>query len=202
MVNCYIFCLFVGMSSFLKKNKALFLRNSLWAIGVLFCLIAFHHPVLAQKPGKEKIEIQFPEDIKWKREKVKTETASIRHEVFTPRNPSENEKVVKVDVLTIDKRFFPVSVKETLENSWKLRQSICPNSSLDIVYQEKDDKGVKLIYILKNPAPTNCTEPAWIFLAAEGPTALHTIEVRINKDLFDSEISEKWIEILKNRVIK
>src|SRR5690606_21985197 len=86
MVNCYIFCLFVGMSSFLKKNKALFLRNSLWAIGVLFCLIAFHHPVLAQKPGKEKIEIQFPEDIKWKREKVKTESASIRHEVFTPRN--------------------------------------------------------------------------------------------------------------------
>lgn len=204
MVNCYSFCLFVIMM--LKMIRGIF--------SVIVCfliLIGNYSSVFAQKPGKEKIEIKFPAEIKWKKSKIKGESASIRQEIFTPSSSEGDHGIIKVDVLTIDKRFYPISARETFENSWQLRQSICPNSSLDVLFQEKDEKGVKIIYVLQNPNSQQdstkgeeaiCQEPVWFFMAAEGPTAMHTIEVHIENGKFNSEISKRWVEILKNRVIK
>lgn len=164
---------------------------------------------LAQKPGKERIELQFPKDVKWKSTKNKKDTPSIRGFTWTPQLEKEGTyPVLKVEILTIDKRYYPLSAKDNVDEKWNYRQSLCSGSTLDVHYQNQDEKGLMIVYILRNPPESQegldkkCDPPIWILLAAEGPTAFHSVEVQIPETEYTTELVQSWVEILKNRILK
>jgi len=150
-------------------------------------------------PGKEKIVISFPGEYRWKSAKIPKDTKGIRGTAYTVRGREAEEAPVKtVTVTTIDRRYYPMKALGTPEEKWEFEKAGCPEASLDIVDKKTVDGRMSILYLIKATKSSDgaCGSTALLTFVAEGPTALHTVELAIPQDHLTPELQQQWCEAL------
>lgn len=155
-------------------------------------------------PGKETIVIHFPGEYRWKSEKIPKDTKGIRGTAYTVRgNQAENAPVNTVTVTTIDRRYYPMKAEGTPEEKWAFEKAGCPEASLEVVDKKTVDGRTSILYIIKatQSLDGSCGSTALLTYVAEGPTALHTVELAIPQEQFTPELRKQWCDaLLQSRI--
>lgn len=179
----------------IKNTLGVFL---LLALGFLFVPLSY-----GQTPGKEEIVIDLPTEYRWKRSRVRKDTPSIREFVHhvSGRN-AENSLVKSVRINTIDRRYFPMSSASAPVDKLNFHQQTCPDATLEIIQRQMVDTRNSVLFSIQSDTDGYCGETIFLSLAAEGPTAYHTIELEIkNIPEATSELA-RWKQVLLDAVIK
>ena len=148
-------------------------------------------------PGKEQITIDLPETSPWKGKKIPKDTKAIRGKLYTVRGRRSEAIVDSVVVTTIDKRYFPMKAEGAPEEKWAYIKTSCPAAELTIVNQKVASGRTAILYTVQSAGDNNdCGTAVLLAYIAEGPTALHTIEVYIPKGQFNDRTFGMWCDIL------
>lgn len=155
-------------------------------------------------PGKEKIIIDFPREYRWKSAKIPKDTKGIRGTAYTVRGSEAEKAPVKtVTITTIDRRYYPMKAEGTPEEKWEFEKAGCPEASLDIVDKKTADGRTSILYAIKaTKSPEGaCGSTVLLTYVAEGPTALHTVELAIPQEQFTPELQQQWHDaLLQSRI--
>lgn len=165
----------------------------------LICLFWTFCGIAQPTPGKEKIVISFPGDYRWKNAKIPKDTKGIRGTSYTVRGSEAEKAPVKtVTVTTIDRRYYPMKALGTPEEKWEFEKAGCPEASLDIVDKKTVDGRTSILYVIKaTKSPDEaCGSTVLLTYVAEGPTALHTVELAIPQAHFTPELQQQWCDAL------
>lgn len=164
-----------------------------WLVGPL--------PSFAQiEPGKEKIVVDLPSEYRWKSRKIPKDTRGIRGTAYTVRGKAADDAPVKlVTVTTIDRRYYPMKAEGTPEEKLAYETTICPEATLEVVDKKVVDGRTAILYTIKSTRTGDddaCGSANLITYVAEGPTALHTVELAIPGDQFTPERYKMWCDAL------
>lgn len=169
----------------------------------LFILVACVCWVFGSKaqptPGKEKIVITFPGEYRWKSTKIPKDTKGIRGTAYTVKGREEENAPVKtVTVTTIDRRYYPMKAEGTPEEKWEFEKAGCPEALLDIVDRKTAEGRTSILYAIKaTKSPEGaCGSTVLLTYVAEGPTALHTVELSIPQERYTPELQQEWHDAL------
>lgn len=157
----------------------------------------------AQTAGKEEIVIELPDEYRWKRSRVRKDTPSIREFVYHISGKNSQESpVASVRINTIDRRYFPMSAISAPVDKLNFHQQTCLDATMTIIEQMTIDTRNRILFSIQSDVDGYCGQTVFLSLAAEGPTAYHTIELEITKtDEIDSVLTQ-WSRILLDAVIK
>ena len=150
-------------------------------------------------PGKEKIVIDFPGDYRWKSSKIPKDSKGIRGTTYTVRgNAAEKAPVTTVTVTTIDRRYYPMKASGTPEEKWAFEKAGCPEALLDVVDQKQVDGRTAILYAITGTksAAGPCGSTTLLTYVAEGPTALHTVELAIPQENYTPQLKQQWRDAL------
>jgi len=150
-------------------------------------------------PGKEKIVVSFPGEYRWKTAKIPKDSKGIRGSAYTVRGSEAEKAVVKsVTVTTIDRRYYPMKALGMPEEKWEFEKAGCPEASLDVVDKKTVDGHTSILYMIKftKSADGACGSTALLTYVAEGPTALHTVELAIPQEQLTPELQQQWCDAL------
>lgn len=162
-------------------------------------------PSYAQiKPGEEKIVVDLPSKYRWKSTKIPKDTKGIRGTAYTIRGRAADEAAVKqVTVTTIDRRYYPMKAEGSPEEKWLYEKSACPEATLEVVDKKVVDGRTAILYTIKatKTPEGECGSTNLITYVAEGPTALHTVELAIPEAQLTPERYKKWCDtLLRSRI--
>ena len=168
---------------------------------ICFIMGAFFTPwAQAQiKPGNEKIVVNLPSEYRWKSKKIPKDTKAIRGTAYTVRGSAADDAPVKqVTVTTIDRRYYPMKAEGSPEEKWSYEKAGCPDAVLEVVDKKQVDGRTAILYVIKSTKMTDgeCGSANLITYVAEGPTALHTVELTIPADHFTPERYKAWCDAL------
>lgn len=154
--------------------------------------------------GKETLIVTLPTEYRWKSDKIPKDTKGIRSTAYTVRgkNP-ENTPVQRVTVTTIDRRYYPMKAEGSPEEKWIYEKAGCPEAELEIVDKKVVDGHTAILYAIKSTKlpDAECGSVTLITYVAEGPTALHTVELAIPKAHFTPERYQQWCDtLLQSRI--
>lgn len=169
------------------------------AYAVVIVLFAFLSLSAQPTPGKEKITIELPAEYRWRSNKIPKETKAIRATAYTVRgNNAENSPVTSVTVTTIDKRYYPMKAAGSPEEKWTYVKIGCPDATLDMIDQRTTEGRTAILYAIRSASDEggDCDASVLLAYVAEGPTALHTIELYLPADTYGHEIFKMWCGIL------
>ncbi len=174
-------------------------------IYVLVSCLCWVFRVSAQpQPGKEKIVIDFPAPYRWKSGKIPKDTKGIRGTLYTVRGKQADSAPVKtVTVTTIDRRYYPMKAEGTPEEKWEFEKAGCPDAKLDILNRNVAEGRTAILYAINatKSAERECGSTTLLTYVAEGPTALHTVELAIPEEQFTPEVEQQWREaLLQSRI--
>lgn len=170
----------------------------------IFMLMLTCFAVLAQpRPGKERITIDLPSTNRWKNQKIPKDTKAIRGTLYTVRGKKANPPVDSIVVTTIDKRYYPMKANGAPEEKWIYMKAACPAAELEILNKKVVSGRTAILYTIKaaNGVAAACGSSILLAYIAEGPTALHTIELHIPVAQFSEDVFETWCNILLGAVI-
>ena len=172
-------------------------------IRIVICLIIggfFTSWAHAQiKPGKEKIVVNLPSEYRWKSTKIPKDTKGIRGTAYTVRGKAADDAAVKqVTVTTIDRRYYPMKAEGSPEEKWAYEKAGCPEATLEVVDKKVVDGHTAILYAIKSTKVPEgeCGSAHLITYVAEGPTALHTVELAIPDEQFTPERYKRWCDAL------
>lgn len=151
------------------------------------------------EPGKEKIVVNLPAEYRWKSKKIPKDTKGIRGTAYTIRGSAGDDAPVKqVTVTTIDRRYYPMKAEGTPEEKWTFEKAGCPDATLEVVDRKVVDGRTAILYTIKSTKVPDgeCGSANLITYVAEGPTALHTVELAIPQAQFTPERYKKWCDAL------
>ncbi|SFH85268.1 hypothetical protein SAMN05444682_101435 [Parapedobacter indicus] len=150
-------------------------------------------------PGKEKIVIDFPGEYRWKSTGIPKDTKGIRGTAYSIRGSAAEKAPVKtVTVTTIDRRYYPMKALGTPEEKWEFEKAGCPEASLDIVDKKTVNGRTSILFVIKatRSSDETCGSTVLLTYVAEGPTALHTVELVIPQEHFTPELQQQWRDAL------
>jgi len=150
-------------------------------------------------PGKETIVIDFPGEYHWKHTKIPKDTKGIRGMVYSMKGSgAANVPVKTVTVTTIDRRYYPMKALGMPEEKWQFEKAGCPEASLDMIDQKNVDGHTAILYAIKatRSANSDCGSTVLLTYVAEGPTALHTVELSIPQNEFTPQLQQQWHDAL------
>lgn len=155
-------------------------------------------------PGKEKIVISFPGESRWKSTKIPKDTKGIRGIAYTVKEgKAQNAPVKTVTVTTIDRRYYPMKAEGTPEEKWEFEKAGCPEATLDIVDRRTVEGRTSILYAVGSTKlpEGDCGSTVLLTYVAEGPTALHTVELAIPQERFTPELRQQWRDaLLQSRI--
>ena len=151
------------------------------------------------KPGEEKMVVNLPSEYRWKSTKIPKDTKGIRGTAYTIRGRAADDAAVKqVTVTTIDRRYYPMKAEGSPEEKWQYEKSGCPEATLEVIDKKVVDDRTAILYAIKSTKVDDgeCGSANLITYVAEGPTALHTVELTIPEEHFTPERYKKWCDAL------
>src|SRR5690606_34360583 len=155
-------------------------------------------------PGKERIVTVFPGTHRGKSSKIPKDTQGIRGTEFTARGKgSESAPVRTVIVTTIDRRYYPMKAAGTPEEKWEFERAGCPDAQLQVLDKKTVDGRTAILYAIEaTKVPDgDCGSAVLLTYVAEGPTALHTIELMIPQDQYTPALLKQWSDaLLQSRI--
>ncbi len=168
-------------------------------IGMLFAFQAEAQP----KPGEETIVVPFPSEYRWKSKKIPKDTKAIRGTSYTisGRNAAD-APVQTVTVTTIDRRYYPIKAADSPAEKLEYEKASCREAMLEIVDRKVVDSRTAILYTIKSDTEDDCGSAVFLNYIAEGPTALHTVELEIPKQHFTPALYKQWCEVLLQSRIK
>ena len=158
-------------------------------------------PSFAQiEPGKEKLVVDLPGEYRWKSRKIPKDTKGIRGTAYTVRGKAADDAPVKlVTVTTIDRRYYPMKADGTPEEKLAYEKTVCAEATLEVVDKKVVEGRTAILYAIKSTKAGDegtCGSANLITYVAEGPTALHTVELTIPDDQFTPERYKMWCDAL------
>ena len=171
-------------------------------VGLCLIIAGLFTTSLAQaqiKPGTEKIVVNLPSEYRWKSTKIPKDTKGIRGTAYTVRGKkADSAPVMQVTVTTIDRRYYPMKAEGSPEEKWAYEQAGCPEAELDVVDKKVVEERTAILYAIKSTKLPDgeCGSVTLITYVAEGPTALHTVELAIPESQLTPELYSQWCEAL------
>lgn len=165
------------------------------------------------KPGKEKIVLDLPQEGRWRSERLRKDVPSIRAWSYAPtRGDTAAMAVTGLETTTIDRRYFPVNARRTMIDKLALVQRDDPGARLEILHEQVEERRMSLIYAVF-PTTAVGTERGGVvgappernvllILAAEGPTAFHSVEIPIPAGKASHELLQEWVDVLRRSEIR
>lgn len=153
------------------------------------------------QPGKEKLVIPLPADIRWKSQKVPKDTKAIRGFRYLASGPRSSQSVVQeILVTTIDRRYFPMKAEGSPEEKLQYEQTGCPDATLEIIDRHLADGRLAILYAIRKTkhAEALCGSTTQLVYVAEGPTAFHTAELVFPEEMYASSDFQRWCDIFRN----
>ena len=184
------------------KTIAVLLNKSTYVFTI--CLFWAFSTAAQPTPGKETIIVSFPTEYRWKSNKIPKDTKGIRGTAYTVRGKnSESAPVQTVTVTTIDRRYYPMKAEGSPEEKWTYEKAGCPEAELDVVDSKAVDGRTAILYAIKSTKLPGgeCGSVTLITYVAEGPTALHTVELAIPTEQLTPERYQLWCNaLLQSRI--
>ncbi len=174
----------------------------------ILCVLVFLGCLMATaqaqiKPGKEKLEIDLPESVRWRTKKIPKDTRAIRgFEHFARPRDTAGLAVQSLELTTIDKRYFPIRARETVQQKVAFYKSSCEDAALQVLTQEQREHGSWIVYMVRTFGESDCLPEVFIGLAAEGPTAFHSVEILVPAERVTDELIAQWTDILGSARIR
>jgi len=150
------------------------------------------------KPGEERITIELPSTYRWKSKKIPKDTKGIRGTLYAAAGKdTEAVPVDSVTITTIDKRYYPVKAEGIPEEKLAYIRIACSDATLEIVNSKTVPGRTAILYVIKGTnGAGGCGSSTLLTYVAEGPTALHTIELHIPAEQYSQEVFKLWCDIL------
>ncbi|MBK1439181.1 hypothetical protein JHJ32_04210 [Parapedobacter sp. ISTM3] len=162
-------------------------------------LLAAFHVNAQPTPGKEKLVLTLPAEYRWKDKTIPKDTKGIRGMSYTVRGKNAQLAPVKtVTTTTIDKRYYPMKAEGSPAEKLEFEKAGCPGATLDVIDKKTVDGRTAILYAIKDTksADGDCGTTVLLTYVAEGPTALHTVEVAIPTAHFTQELYQLWCDVL------
>ncbi|WP_143053816.1 hypothetical protein [Parapedobacter koreensis] len=171
---------------------------------IIVQLLSTFHGYAQPTPGKEKIVISLPAEYRWKSQNIPKDTKGIRGTSYAIRGKDAQQAPVQmVTVTTIDKRYYPMRAEGSPQEKLEFEKAGCPDASLDVVDKKVVEGRTAILYAIKNTksAEGDCGSAVLLTYVAEGPTALHTIELAIPTSHFTQDTYHQWCDtLLQSRI--
>lgn len=165
---------------------------------VILVLFAFVCVSAQPKPGEERITIELPSAYRWKSKKIPKDSKGIRGTLYMAvGRQSAAAPVDSVTVTTIDKRYYPINAEGTPEEKLAYIQIACSEATLEIVNSRTVSGRTAILYAIRGTIGAGeCGSSTLLTYVAEGPTALHTIELHIPTEQYSQDLFKIWCDIL------
>lgn len=185
------------------KHVLLVILTGLWMLaGAGVPLEASAQTVTSDKirPGKEQIVLQLPKEQRWRRQRIPKDVSSIRAWSYAPRRGDTASMAVwTIETSTIDRRYFPVSARRSMTDRVAFAQNQDPGATVEILHEQIIENRTSVIFAL---FPSGADQEVMLVLAAEGPTAFHSVEIPILPTHASRELLSEWVAILRASEIR